>query len=166
MCNGYIYVPVQFDCYIKTHCLRNLFHFLIRAEGIWSTAYLSLRPGFETSCNKDSNRLWITAGITWDVTACRWVSVSRRREWTGCLHLLSSCGQKNDIVYKSLHILSTPSTAIPETYCFLHTLKNTDLILKHDELLSAAFSWFGEGSSQWRGFCVHGYEPLVSTKCG
>jgi len=45
-------------------------------------------------------------------------------------------------------------------------LKNTNLILKHDQLLSAAFSWFGEGSSRWRGFSVHGYEPSVSTKCG
>ena len=27
-------VPAQFDCYIKTQCLRNVSHFIILAEGI------------------------------------------------------------------------------------------------------------------------------------
>jgi hypothetical protein len=122
------------------------------------TAYLSLRPGFENSCNKDPNGLRIAAGIIWDVTVCRWVSVSRRREWKGCFHLLSSCGQRT-ISYINL-FTSTPSTAIPETYCLLHASKNTNVTLKHDELLSAALSWFGQGSSQWQGFSVHGYETF------
>jgi hypothetical protein len=51
---------------------------------------ISLRPGFEYSCNKDLNGLESLQ----DVNVCRWVSVSRRREWTGCLHVLSSCGQR------------------------------------------------------------------------
>jgi hypothetical protein len=87
-------VPVQFDFCIKTQCLRNVSHFLIRAEGIWGIAYLSLRPRFENSCNKDPNRIRITAGIIWDVTVCRWVSVSRRWERTGCLHFQSLSGQR------------------------------------------------------------------------
>jgi len=87
-------VPVQFDFYIKTQCLPDMYLFLIRAEGKWGITYLFLRPGIENNCNMDPNRLRISAGIIWDMTMCRWDSVYRRCERKGCLHFLSSSGQR------------------------------------------------------------------------